>query len=246
MEDKRPDPKPRKNPHLWQSYLWWEELVETRKRHTLRISSIEAGKSNLDKHFERAMLELMNIDELIDGAKAQMITDGESIGDVWGWITSIKGLGAGGLAAQVLAQVDDISLAPTVSALWRYCGYAVIDGQAERNKKGEKSHYNRRLKSVCWLIGSQFIRQQTPLYVDIYYDEKTRQRTLYPEKIKVNGKWKYNDGHLHNRAIRKMMKIFLQHLWLKWREYEGLPVSMPYAHDIGGHTKYIPPVVNSD
>lgn len=247
MTDQRPDPKPRKNPHLWQSYLWWDELVEMRKRHTLRISSIEAGKSNLDKHFENSIMEQTNIDELIGVAKNQMIADGESIGEIWKWITSIKGLGAGGLAAQLLAQIDDISLAPTVSALWRYCGYAVIDGCAEKNTKGEKSHFNRRLKSICWLIASQFLRQQTPVYADIYYAEKERQRVLYPEKIKINGKWKYNDGHLHNRALRVMAKIFLQHLWIVWRGYEGLPVSLPYAHDIGGHTKYIqPPSLTQD
>ena len=240
-EDKRPDPKPRKNPHLWQSYLWWNELVEMRKRHDLRIASIDAGKSNLDVEFEYKVKEKMNLDNLIEDAKKEMIGYGRDILDVWEWVTSIKGLKAGSLAAQLLAQIDDISLAPTVSALWRYCGQAVIDGKAERNVKGEKSHFNRRLKSICWLISEQFIRQQTKLYVDIYYVEKERQRLLHPEKIKVDGKWKYNDGHLHNMAKRKMVKIFLQHLWLKWRKYEGLPVSNPYVIDIMGHSKYIEP-----
>jgi hypothetical protein len=36
-------------------------------------------------------------------------------------------------------------------------------------------------------------------------------------------------------AIRYTIKIFLQDLWLKWRELEGLPVSAPYHEAILGH-----------
>ena len=148
MTDKRLDPKPRKRPHLWQSYLWWDELVQIRKRHLLRISSIEAGKSNLDAQFERDMLEHMAMDALIKEAKATMVNFGEMVGPIWYWMTAIRGLGEGGLAAQLLAQIDDIGKFATISKLWRFCGLAVIDGKAERNRPGEKSHFNRRLKSM--------------------------------------------------------------------------------------------------
>ena len=36
-----------------------------------------------------------------------------------------------------------------------------------------------------------------------------------------------------------MVKIFLQHLWLKWRELEGLPISKPYSIERLGHAEYI-------
>lgn len=241
MKDKRPDPKPRKHAHLWQAYLWWDELVQIRKRHTLRISSIEAGKSNLDALLEQNILEDMHIDTLIKQAKGIMTNYGHDVGPIWDWLTSIRGLGEGGLAAQLLAQIDDIGTFSTVSKLWKFSGWAVIDGQIDRCQIGEKAPYNRRLKSICWLIVDQFIRQQTPVYVELYYEEKERQRKLHPEKIKVNGKWRYNDGHLHNRAKRKVAKIFLQHLWLEWRTFEGLTVSTPYVEGILGHTNIIPP-----
>ncbi len=240
-EDKRPDPKPRRHPKLWQSYLWWDEIMQMRKRHLLRISSIEAGKSNLDAQFERDMMEKADLNKLVIYAREVMVEHGEDIGPFWDAATSVKGLGQGGLAAQLIAQVDDIAKFATVSKLWRFSGYAVIDGKADRNKKGEKSKFNRRLKSICWLVGQQFIRQQTAGYVDIYYKEKDRLRELYPEKIKENGKLKYNDGHLHNMAQRKMVKIYLQHFWIIWRSYEGLHVSQPYVHDVLGHGSYITP-----
>jgi hypothetical protein len=52
----------------------------------------------------------------------------------------------------------------------------------------------------------------------------------------------WSDGHVDNAARRKMVKVFLSHLWLVWREAEGLPVSGPYIteHD-PKHTHVIGP-----
>ena len=262
MKDKRPDPKPRKHPQLWQAYLWWHELVEMRKRHLLRISSIERGKSNLDAQFERDMMDTMQLDALVCQVKKTMINYGQAVGPVWNWMESIKGLAAGSLSAQLLARIDNIGAFSTVSKLWRFSGWAVINGEAERNKKGETSHFDRKLKAVCWNIADQFIKQQTPVYVDIYYEEKERQRRLHPEPLcrdcgavvmqkgqnwrcpeNGNHKTMFTPAHLHNRAIRKMIKIFLQHLWVQWRKAEGLPVSKPYVVAILGHTNVVEPGV---
>ena len=102
-KDQRPDPKPRKNAQLWQCYLWWYELVEMRKRHTLRISSVEAGKSNLDAQYERDMMGELALDAQVCNVKKAMVNYGKAVGPVWDWLTSIKGLGEGSLAAQLLA-----------------------------------------------------------------------------------------------------------------------------------------------
>ena len=229
MKDQRPDPKPRKHPRLWQAYLWWEEVMEARKRHLLRISSIEKGKSNLDAQMEQDIIAHMQYDAMLKLAKKEMTNYGEAVGPIWDWLTSIKGLGEGGLAAQLLAQIDDIAKFATVSKLWRFSGWAVIDGKIDRCQKGETSPYNRRLKSICWQIVQQFIRQQTPHYVDVYYAEKARQRELHPQPVKENGKTKYNDGHLHNRAIRYTAKRFLCDLYVAWRTSDGLSVDKPYV-----------------
>lgn len=256
VNDARPDPKPRKHPELWQSYLWWFELMEMRKRHLLRISSIERGKSNLSADFERSMLVLTNLDALVDprnkaereaSVKQPMIDYGQQVGPIWDWCLSIKGLGEG-LTAQLLAQIDDIDNSPTVSALWRFAGFSVVGGKAEKNQKGVKSPFNRKLKGICYNIADQFIRQQTPYYVDIYYAEKTRLREKFPKaeckecggscitkQKKVKGEsidvWRcgnngkhtlnYTDAHLHNMAWRKMIKVFLKDLWNEWKRSEG-------------------------
>lgn len=230
VSDARPDPNPRKYPHLWQSYLWWYELMEMRKRHLLRISSIDKGKSNLDSQFEKDMLEAAQLDGLLANVKKTMTNYGKLV-PVWEWVTNIKGLGQGGLAAQLLAQIDDIEKFDTVAALRRFAGFAVIEGKAEKNQKGEKSKFNRKLKGVCFNIADQFIKQQTPGYVDIYYAEKERQRLLNPDILckQCGVKWEdcqskkahvktFTDSHINYRAWRKMIKAFLRDLWIEWKK----------------------------
>lgn len=234
-----PEPKPRKHPHLWQTYLWWDELTKMRMRHDQRISAVERGVSNMDAQFERDMLEHLQLDEQIDYARKAMIRYGKAVGPIWDASTSIKGFG-GRLAASMLAQIDDIGRFDTVSKLWRFAGWAVIDGKREHNVKGNTSHYNRRLKAICHLVAEQFVRHQTPGYVDVYYAEKARLRKLYPEPVKApkGSAWPYlyTDSHIDRMARRKMIKLFLSHLWVMWRTYEGLPTRNPYAHEYLGHT----------
>lgn len=44
-----------------------------------------------------------------------------------------------------------------------------------------------------------------------------------------------SEGHIHQMAMRKMIKRFLAGLWLVWRKAEGLPLSNPYVIDKLGH-----------
>ena len=142
----------------------------------------------------------------------------------------VKGVGKL-LAAQVVAHVD-ISRAPHVSSLWRYAGYGVnSDGERDRLQKGIKAPYNKGLKTICWKIATSFMRSNSP-YRAIYDKAKERYERERPEWTKL---------HIHNAATRKMTKIWLQHLWLTWRELEGLPVNDPYVFGNPAHTHYITP-----
>lgn len=46
----------------------------------------------------------------------------------------------------------------------------------------------------------------------------------------------WTDNRVHLAALRKMEKIFLAHLWQKWREFEGLPTRKEYVFEYMGHT----------
>jgi hypothetical protein len=50
-----------------------------------------------------------------------------------------------------------------------------------------------------------------------------------------------SEGHIHNRALRKMIKLFQACLVLVWREAEGLPPTKPYAIEKLGHNSMINP-----
>lgn len=139
--------------------------------------------------------------------------------------------GVGKLLAAKLVALIDISKAPTISALWRYCGLAVIDGQRERPTKGVKLSYNARAKTTMYLIAGSMLKTGSP-YREIY-DEA---RAYYA----VN-RTDWTAGHQHLAALRKMEKVFLSHLWLRWRELEGLPASQPWIMNEPHHTHYISP-----
>lgn len=140
-------------------------------------------------------------------------------------IQAIKGIGPI-LAAKLVSMVD-ISRSPTVSAFWRYCGYAVIDGAAERRTRGEKLHYSSRVRSTCYLIGSSFLKTKDSPYKPLYYDAKEYYQEVHPDWTKK---------HIHLAALRKMIKVFLCHLWEYWREMEGLETPPLYVMQQMGHT----------
>jgi len=170
------------------------------------------------------------------------------------WFSRVKGIGHLNIG-KVLSLID-IERATTVSKLWRYAGVAVIDGKAERQQKGHKLHYNKMLKSMCWRLAKSLIRAKGE-----YYEFYKEQKIAYKKRFLAEGKEVISAahlprnkkglkaetdeffalGHLDTMAMRKMIKLFLSHLWLKWRQAERLPITAPYAHAIKNHTDYRTP-----
>lgn len=146
----------------------------------------------------------------------------------WPWLSRVKGVGPT-LGARLLGLIGDVANFPNVSKLWRFAGLAVIDGKAERPKKGEKLHYNAKLKTTLYLIAISMIRASSP-YRRVYDDAKNYYTHARPEWMK---------NHIHMASLRKMQKVFLAHLWEVWRKAEGLPTRELYVHEKLGHeTKY--------
>lgn len=151
--------------------------------------------------------------------------------------------------------VEGIERLPTISALSKYSGFDVQNGKAPARAKGSKTTYNSRLRSMCWRLASSLLRAKGKYY-EYYLAQKERytQRYLAEGKQivpatslpKVEGKKRETDafiseGHIHNQALRKMIKLFLSGLWLTWREAAGLPVTKPYAIEQLGHDSFIDP-----
>ena len=136
------------------------------------------------------------------------------------------------LTRRLIALID-IKRSNSCSSFWRFCGFAVIEGKAEKRRKGEKMHYNARIKTVAWLIGRSLLRKGTA-YRPIY----DAARVEYEARVD------WMKGHKHQAAMRKMIKVFLAHLWSTWRRMEGLPAPDLYIlnnPDYPGHTHYLKP-----
>jgi hypothetical protein len=90
------------------------------------------------------------------------------------WLKLQKGIGPT-MGGVMVAEID-ISKAPTISALWRFCGLAVDNetGRAERLVKGKKATYHPWLKSkVLRVMGEGLIKANSP-YRRFYDNYKTR------------------------------------------------------------------------
>lgn len=126
----------------------------------------------------------------------------------------------------------------TVSKLWAFAGLAVIDGRAQRRKKGERANWSSNLKVLCWKIGESFNKVGKAYRKELdAYKEALRAAHPEPVKVKEGGRTKtlYTDGHIHNAGKRCTVKLFLSHLWEVWRTEEGLAVRPAYILE-HGHT----------
>lgn len=133
------------------------------------------------------------------------------------------------------------------------CEHPVLIRKSQKPIKGTLLDYNPVAKSLAFKVASQFIKQGD-FYRKLYeefrdaYEARPDLKEEVDEKKGKPAKAKHGEVtetkgtlHIHRMAQRKMVKIFLQHLWVTWRELEGLPVTMPYAISVLGHGDYIKP-----
>ena len=143
------------------------------------------------------------------------------------WQEYLKGVkGIGPIFAATILTFIDIKKAKHISSLWKVCGLAVIDGKADRPKRGEKLSYNPLLKQLMWKVSGSFLKCNSP-YRRFYDERKEFEEKNHSELRKA---------HIHMRCLRFMSKQFLSDLFLNWRELKGLPVDKPYVNDILSHT----------
>lgn len=166
------------------------------------------------------------------------------------WNAFLKGVkGCGPLMSSVILTEFDIHKAERISQFNAYAGLDVAsDGRGrgrykehltdqtyidkdgkEQTKKGIT--FNPFLKTkLVGVLGSCFLKQSPDKckYRKVYDDYKHRleHHKIHSEKTK---------GHRHNMAIRYMIKMFLQDLWLAWRELENLPITKPYHEAVLGY-----------
>ncbi len=163
------------------------------------------------------------------------------------WLAGVRGCGP--LMSGVIVSEINIEKCNSISALWKYCGLDVVqvadaktggfkgEGRSRRQHHLEPKEYtnaqgevvqtkgisfNPFLKTkMVGVLGSSFIKAGGP-YRELYdnYKFRLQNHPVHSQKTKA---------HIHNMAVRYMVKQFLADLWTEWRTLEGLPVRSNYA-----------------
>ena len=176
------------------------------------------------------------------------------------WAKSIVGIGpviSAGLAAHI-----DITRCPTVGHIWRFAGY---DPTVKWLKK-TKRPWNASLKTLCWKIGESFVKvsgHPKDFYGKLWLQRKgleaerneagkfSEQAAQKLKDFKIDKKteaykW-YSEGklppaHIHARAKRWAVKLFLAHYHhVAWTLTMGSEPPKPYVIAILGHADLIKP-----
>lgn len=177
------------------------------------------------------------------------------------WARSIAGVGPV-IAAGLLAHID-ITRAPSTGHIWSFAGL----NPEQRWEKGQKRPWNARLKVlVTFKLGESFVKVQNrsqDIYGHIYAARKKLEqeandylfyaeqaaRILATKKIgKDTDAFKYYSAsrlppaHIHARARRYAVKLFLAHLHDVWYEIAtGEQPPKPYVIEHLGHVDMLMP-----
>lgn len=177
------------------------------------------------------------------------------------WMQSICGIGDV-ISAGLLAHID-IEKAPHVGHIWKFAGIA--SPAVDKWNKGEKRPWNADLKTLAvFKLGESFVKVQNreaDFYGKLFAERKAlytakneagdfadeAARVLENRKIgKATDAYKaYSEGrlpkaHIHARARRYAVKMFLSHLHeVMYEDRYGQKPAKPWIIDIGGHADYI-------
>lgn len=176
------------------------------------------------------------------------------------WSRSVCGIGPV-IAAGLMAHIN-IAKAPTVGHIWSFAGLNPM----QKWKKGQKRPWNADLKALCWKIGESFVKTKNndnSYYGHVYdsrkaFEIKQNEAESYGDQAdamliavpnhKQAATYKKRilpDSHIHMRAKRYAVKLFLAH----WHEKAfiskyGRNPPLPYVIQHLGHGHYIPPPEN--
>jgi len=122
------------------------------------------------------------------------------------------------LAGHLLSRVR-IDIADTVSSLWKFFGY---DPGNAAGVKGRNPGLGK---------------ERAPFYASLSISVCTRKSSPYR---KIYDSYKARDIS-HGGSVKRVIKLWISHLWATWREYEGLEVTEPYAINHLGHDGFYSP-----
>lgn len=231
-----------------------EEKKEKHKRNVFTDANLEQFLDILNKEGKLTKLEYKYLSDCIEIAKQSkqveekykktMIKtlEQEPIYNIF--LSKIRGIGET-LSANIIRKYGYCDRYEYVSKLWAHSGLAVIAGQAQKLKRGQKAGYDPERRKLAWLISDCLMKNNKGYYRQLYETEKEKHlnRTYEPGYLEKNyNGYKSEDtkltkGHAHDRALRKVASRFLSHYWEASREYLGLPIEKHYVVEHLNHSE---------
>lgn len=211
-------------------------------------------QSKRDPETDDLLAELVRLETYLDGRIARRI----EAHPAWPWASRVKGVGRENLPK--IVGFIDISKVTKVSSVWKFAGFHVENGKAPKPKSGEKLAYNKQLRSMCWRLGTSLMKAKGCFY-EYYLEQKeayearyrTQARKIVPTSQLPKEKGKVyeppnmiSEGHVHNQALRKMIKLFLSCLVIFWKEELGQPLRPLYVMEKLDHQNLITPEEMTD
>jgi len=196
----------------YRTFKLWQQLEGDFKR---RINAYLGQLKNTTRSpyiTEETLLELEHhAEEFASMAKlAKKRMDGlvRETGEWEAFMKDAPGVGEN-LAGFLLAQID-ISKAKHASSLWKYFGYDPTEPYNPGKGQMKSALFAALSISVC-------TRKNGNPYRAIYDRYKAQEVS-------------------HGGAVRRVIKIWLAHLWETWRKYADLPVSEPWITENTDHS----------
>jgi hypothetical protein len=180
------------------------------------------------------------------------------------WAKSITGIGpvlSAGLAAHLTPGIAS-GQTTTAGKVWRFAG---LDPTVTWNRH-ERRPWNAALKTLCWKIGESFVKVQNheeDIYGKIYASRKELEKARnaagqfreQAERILATKNFRKDtiaraayetgrlpDAHIHARAKRYAVKLFLAHYFeVAWESLQHTPPPKPYVIQHLGHVDYMRP-----
>jgi hypothetical protein len=219
--------------------LLLQSLRASYQRITDGVTRLTSRNFKQDGHIstfsELALIEMYNaLVESEDDAEKRIQQAVKEFAIYTEFLEGVRGCGPM-MSAVVISQFD-IHKAQYPSSLHAYAGLDVVKGRgrsrqkehlvdqtyldAEGNEQTKKGiSFNPFVKTkLVGVLGSSFIKSGGP-YREVYdnYKHRLQHMPAHADKTK---------GHIHNMAVRYMVKRFLTDLYKVWRELEGLPVAL--------------------
>ena len=192
--------------------FWGDEIPENIKRVMLRgedkqLSDLRKYEDTLARGAEKAFKNTRWYNEVA--------------------IPAAEGVGLGPmLAGQLLWQIGCASRFPSFGRIVRYAGLDVTqEGKAPKRRKGARITWSPELRTALFKLTEVWNKMPESVWrarwdgIKAWYREKYPEKEVYEEGGKK--KTRYNDGHIHNMARRKVQREFLRNLYHLWIEYEN-------------------------